>query len=107
MRKERALQLLSYFELEHLSERYPENLSGGERQRTAVIRALTNNPDIILADEPLSSLDDENTELLMNLLTKINEDHNVTIVMTTTDLYGKLPTSADFFLRNGTLMEVK
>jgi len=105
-RKERATQLLSYFELEHLSERYPDSLSGGERQRTAVIRALTNHPDIILADEPLSSLDDENTELLMNLLKKINEDHNVTIVMTTTDLYGKLPTTADFFLRNGTLMEV-
>jgi putative ABC transport system ATP-binding protein len=105
-RKERAIQLLRYFELEHLSERYPENLSGGERQRTAVIRALTNNPDIILADEPLSSLDDENTELLMNLLKKINEDHNVTIVMTTTDLYGKLPTTADYFLRNGTIIEV-
>jgi len=42
----------------------------------------------------------------MNLLTKINEDHNVTIVMTTTDLYGKLPTTADYFLRNGTLKEV-
>jgi len=91
-RKERALQLLHYFELESLAERYPESLSGGERQRTAVIRALTNNPNIILADEPTSSLDDENTELLMNLLRKINHENDVTIVMTTTDLYKKLPT---------------
>ena len=105
-RKERALQLLSYIELNHLSERYPESLSGGERQRTAVIRALTNNPDIILADEPLSSLDDENAKFLMNLLKKINQENEVTIVMTTTDLYRKLPTITDYFLKDGKLSEV-
>ncbi len=92
-RKERALQFLQYFELESLAERYPESLSGGESSRTAVIRTITNNPDIILADESTSNLYDENTELLMNLHKKINQENKVTIIMTTTDLYGKLPST--------------
>jgi len=54
----------------------------------------------------MSSLDDENTELLMNLLRKINHENEVTIVMTTTDLYKKLPTNTDYFLKNGKLSEV-
>ena len=106
-RRERAMKLLSYFELGDLSKRFPINLSGGERQRIAVIRALTNNPEIILADEPTSSLDDENTELLMDLLRKINEENNVTIVLSTTDLYKKLPTNRDYLLKNGILSQVK
>jgi len=106
-RRERAMKLLSYFELGDLSKRFPKNLSGGERQRIAVIRALTNNPEIILADEPTSSLDDENTELLMDLLRKINEENNVTIVLSTTDLYKKLPTNRDYLLKNGILSQVK
>jgi len=66
-----------------------ETLSGGERQRIAVTRALANNPKIILADEPTSSLDDENSTLLMDLLQKINKEKGTTILLTTTDLYEK------------------
>jgi len=69
-RKERAHELLKYFDLANLAKRFPETLSGGERQRIAVTRALANNPKIILADEPASSLDDENSTLLMELLQK-------------------------------------
>jgi len=104
-RKERGLELLSYFGLVGLAERFPESLSGGEKQRIAVIRALANNPKIILADEPVSSLDDENSELLINLLRSINKEKNVTIVLTTTDLYEKLPSTRDYLLKDGHLLE--
>jgi len=78
-------------------------LSGGERQRIAILRALTNNPKIILADEPTSSLDDENSDLLMGLLTQINTERNATIILTTTDLYEKLPTNKNYVLKEGRL----
>jgi putative ABC transport system ATP-binding protein len=80
-------------------------LSGGERQRVAIIRALSNNPKIILADEPTSSIDDENSQLLMNLLTEINRGRKVIIILTTTDLYEKLPADRSFLLREGQLIE--
>jgi len=102
-RRRRSMELLEYFGLTSLAERFPETLSGGERQRIAVIRALANNPKIILADEPTSSIDDENSQLLINLLTKINRERKVTIVLTTTDLYEKLPTTKDYMLKEGLL----
>ena len=102
-RKEKALKLLKYFNLANFAKRFPETLSGGERQRIAVIRALANNPKIILADEPTSSLDDENSNLLTNLLSNINTEKKVTIILSTTDLYEKLPTSRNYLLKDGTL----
>lgn len=102
-RKERAHELLKYFNLASLAKRFPETLSGGERQRIAVTRALTNNPKIILADEPTSSLDDENSTVLMDLLQKINKEKGTTILLTTTDLYEKLPTNRNYILKEGHL----
>jgi len=104
-RRKRIRELLEYFDLISLAERFPETLSGGERQRIAVIRALANSPKIILADEPTSSIDDENSKLLMNLLSKINRERRVAILLTTTDLYEKLPTSRNFILKDGYLIE--
>jgi putative ABC transport system ATP-binding protein len=105
-RRRRVMGLLEYFGLTSLAGRFPDTLSGGERQRVAVMRALANNPRVILADEPVSSLDDENSKLLMELLTRINRERGVTIILTTTDLYEKLPTNRDFTLRDGCLIEI-
>jgi putative ABC transport system ATP-binding protein len=105
-RREKALELLKYFNLANFAKRFPETLSGGERQRIAVIRALANNPKIILADEPTSSLDDENSNMLIKLLSNINKENKVTIVLSTTDLYEKLPTSSDHLLKDGTLHKI-
>jgi len=104
-RRRRASELLEYFGLTSLAERFPEILSGGERQRIAIIRALTNSPKIILADEPTSSLDDENSQLLIELLNKINREGGAAIILTTTDLYERLPTNGDFILKDGCLVE--
>jgi ABC-type lipoprotein export system ATPase subunit len=97
----RANELLSFFELTKLADRYPGNLSGGERQRVAIMRALVNYPSMLLADEPTSSLDDENSALLFQLLCKIQKEQKVSILITSTDLYEKLPTTRDYLLKDG------
>ncbi|XHH08920.1 MAG: ABC transporter ATP-binding protein [Candidatus Bathyarchaeia archaeon] len=105
VRQDRGFELLRYFGLESLAERSPESLSGGEKQRVAIIRALVNQPTVLLADEPTSSLDDENSILLVDLLSKISVDRKVAVIMTTTDLYDKLPTVKDYLLKDGHLYQ--
>ncbi|MHA2000935.1 MAG: ATP-binding cassette domain-containing protein [Promethearchaeota archaeon] len=61
------------------------NLSGGEKQRVALLRALIQEPTLLLADEPTCFLDLDNTEKLINLLRKINEELNLTIIFSTHD----------------------
>ncbi len=105
VRRGRALELLGYFGLDGFAERFPEGLSGGERQRVALIRALVNRPRLLLADEPTSSLDDENGKLVMDMLHRINVNEKVTVVVTTTDLYEPFPASSDYVLRGGLLQK--
>jgi putative ABC transport system ATP-binding protein len=106
-RRRRALELLERFGLTALADRFPETLSGGERQRVAIMRALVNNPRVILADEPTSSLDDESSKLVLDLLAEINAQKKVAIVLTTTDLYERLPANRDFVLKDGRLVELR
>lgn len=105
-RRERALDLLSYFDLKCLAERFPMSLSGGEKQRVAVMRALVNSPALMLADEPTSSIDDENSTLLVDLLRKISRETGMAVVITTTDLYERLPADKTCLLKDGYLFNV-
>jgi ABC-type lipoprotein export system ATPase subunit len=99
----RAMELLKSVGLEDKARQFPGQLSGGECQRTAVVRALINEPEIILADEPTGSLDQESAEQIGNLLTKINKEQNVALVIVThsMDLAGKL--NIIYKLKNGKL----
>lgn len=65
-----GLDLLKRLGLEKLVDKYPEELSGGERQRVAIVRALYNDPTIILADEPTASLDTEKAYEVVKILAK-------------------------------------
>jgi len=105
-RRRRAIELLERFELRRLADRFPSQLSGGEQQRIAVLRALANNPDIILADEPTASLDEENSQLLINIFKEINREYLVTIIMTTVSHEEKLPTNRDYILKNGKIYPI-
>jgi ABC-type lipoprotein export system ATPase subunit len=66
-----------------LRDKYPFRISGGEAQRVALVRALANNPSILLADEPTGSLDTKNAEKMGELLMDINRLSGITIIMAT------------------------
>jgi len=66
-----------------LKDRYPFRISGGEAQRVALVRALTNNPSFLLADEPTGSLDSKNAENLGKLLLEMNSEFGITIILAT------------------------
>jgi len=81
--KKLAMELLNSVGLSDNIYQRPGQLSGGECQRAAVVRALINNPDLILADEPTGSLDQESAEQLSELLNKINKEHNTAMIVVT------------------------
>ena len=107
VRKKRAMELLERFGLSRLADKLPSQLSGGEQQRVAVLRALANEPDIILADEPTASLDEENSQLLIDLFKEINRECLVTIILTTVSHEEKLPTNRDYILKNGKIYPIR
>ncbi len=84
----RVEELLDLIELPHeeYAHRYPRELSGGQQQRVGVARALANDPDIILMDEPFSALDPITREQLQNELLRLQEELHKTIVFVTHDI---------------------
>ena len=82
----RAKSLLTKVGLAEHMDKQPSQLSGGERQRVAVVRALINEPLLLLADEPTGALDETNARELAELLAQINRDTGVAIVLVTHDL---------------------
>ena len=81
--KQRAIELLEQVDLKDKMLHRPAQLSGGQRQRVAVVRALINKPDLLLADEPTGSLDKKNSENIAKLLVDINQTQNVTLIVVT------------------------
>ena len=85
-RKERALKALEEVGLKDQAHKKPNQMSGGQMQRVAVARALVNNPNILLADEPTGALDSETSLQVMDLLKKIAKDRLVIMVTHNPDL---------------------
>ena len=83
-RRLRAKELLEKVGLAEKAKNYPAQLSGGQQQRIAVARAISNNPEIVLADEPTGNLDYGTGIQVMELLKQLNDD-GITIVMVTHD----------------------
>lgn len=85
VRKKRALELLGRFGIANRADNKPATLSGGQQQRVAICRALINDPDVILADEPVGNLDSESARLVMKTLSEINTRDKKTVVLVTHD----------------------
>ncbi len=82
-RQARASALLAEVGLAGRERAFPHQLSGGEEQRVAVARALANQPGLLLADEPTGELDSENTEAILALLGRVQEERKATLVLVT------------------------
>ncbi|QVY61498.1 methionine ABC transporter ATP-binding protein [Cytobacillus gottheilii] len=78
--RSRVEECLQFVGLEQMAGKYPAQLSGGQKQRVAIARALANNPQVLLCDEPTSSLDPNTTAEILTVLKNINEQLGVTIV---------------------------
>ncbi len=102
---EQAEKYESIFEIEHLKKKNPYELSGGEKQRVAICRALVNNPDLVLADEPTGNLDSRSGAIVVEALEDINEGLGKTIVMVTHDPQVASHCKRIIFLKDGQILK--
>ncbi len=97
--------LISIVGLEDRMTHKPGELSGGECQRTALLRALVNKPQIIIADEPTGNLDEKTTRVIFGLIKKLNKKYKFTFIIATHNLLVKKYTHQFYVLKNGKLLK--
>jgi phosphonate transport system ATP-binding protein len=81
-----AVSALEQFDITALAGQRAESLSGGQQQRVAIARALVQEPEIVLADEPIASLDPRNTKVVMDALQRLNKHFGITVICNLHDL---------------------
>lgn len=96
---ERALDLMKRFGVADRRFHRPTQLSGGEQQRVSMARALMNNPELILADEPTGNLDDANTQVILDLLFELRDQDGVSVLLITHE--------KNIAERSDTILEIK
>jgi putative ABC transport system ATP-binding protein len=84
-RRDQVMAILREVGLEGLEKRRPDQLSGGQQQRVAIARAIASHPAIVLADEPTANVDSETANNLLEIMEKLNRDHEVTFLFSTHD----------------------
>ncbi len=104
-RKERATMLLNKVGLGDRINHKPNELSGGQQQRVAIARALSNDPPIILADEPTGNLDSTSGKMIMELLSNLHHKQKKTIILVTHDEDVAKAADDIYFLRDGTIVK--
>jgi ABC-type lipoprotein export system ATPase subunit len=102
--KEKAREILTRFGIFERKDYLPNKISGGQQQRVAIARALIMNPKIIFADEPTGNLDSKNGEEIMKLLSELNKDLGVTIVIVTHEKYIAHKAKRQLYIKDGALV---
>jgi putative ABC transport system ATP-binding protein len=100
-----AVKWLEWLHMHHRLDHYPAQLSGGEMQRAAVVRALINEPDIILADEPTGNLDSKNGEAVIRLLADLNRQFGRTVIIATHSSLADRWATMRFNLKDGRITQ--
>lgn len=106
-RKKKALELLEFFQVKQHAFKFPNELSGGQQQRVAICRAIINDPDILLADEPIGNLDSQSAHTVMNLLKTLNEKQKKTVILVTHDPAFLNYAHRVFYMKDGAVVSVK
>jgi putative ABC transport system ATP-binding protein len=101
----RARSLLEAVGLADRGKDFPDNLSGGEQQRLAIVRAMMNNPRIVLADEPTGNLDSENSSFILQQLRGLASTHGKTVLLVTHSMEAQAYADRILRLRDGRLEE--
>jgi ABC-type lipoprotein export system ATPase subunit len=101
----RALECLRWVEMEGYEARRPFQLSGGEMQRVAIARALVHSPSLLLADEPTGNLDTGTSALILDILRRVSDEKNTTILMATHSSEAAAMADTVITLRDGSIQE--
>jgi ABC-type lipoprotein export system ATPase subunit len=103
--RSRALECLRWVEMEGYEARRPFQLSGGEMQRVAIARALVHSPSLLLADEPTGNLDTGTSALILDILRRVSDEKNTTILMATHSSEAAAMADTVITLRDGSIQE--
>jgi putative ABC transport system ATP-binding protein len=103
--KSKAQSWLDRVGLTNRQHHYPSQLSGGEQQRVALARAFMTSPRILFADEPTGNLDGENAEIITELIFKINQEENTTLVLVTHNLELAKKTERILQMKSGKMVQ--
>jgi len=98
--KDRALNIMDKMDIKELQDRLPSEVSGGQQQRCSMARAVINNPDVIMADEPTGNLNSSSSESVLNILTDLNKNGQ-SIVMVTHEVKSACRANRIIFLKDG------
>ena len=98
-------EVLRLLKLEDKMHHKPLEMSGGEQQRVALARAVINSPAIILADEPTGNLDTENSQIVLDMFKKLNQEFNQTIIMITHNPEAAAVCSRTIRMRDGKVVD--
>jgi len=104
-RRKRVEIAMEAVDLTSRATHYPRQMSGGQEQRVGIARAIVANPTVVVADEPTGSLDDETTEQILQLLSRVNEELGMTLLMVTHDAEAGERARRRIRLERGRLME--
>jgi putative ABC transport system ATP-binding protein len=104
-RQKRVEIVMQAVDLMDRADHYPRQLSGGQEQRVGVARAIVTHPKVVVADEPTGNLDDDTTVQILRLLSRLNEELGVTLLMVTHDVEAAAIASRQLMLEHGKLIE--
>jgi putative ABC transport system ATP-binding protein len=106
-RETRAEELLKLVGLQDRMNHYPNQLSGGQQQRVAIARSLSNDPEVVLADEPTGNLDTKTGEMVMEFLNKLNEEGKTIIIVTHNPELAKEHAKTIYSMKDGKIESVE